>query len=62
MSKFDTRTPTIIQHVVAIKNVIKEMWKIRAERRVAHVSNQKDILRPMIFVMYDPPLDFDVLV
>ena len=44
MSKYDSRTPTMTQRATAIKNATKEVQRVRAERPVADVLNQKNDL------------------
>ena len=62
MSEFDAPTPIITQRVTAIKNAIKEMQKVRAEKKVADALNQKNEPGPIVSVVHDLPLDSHVLV
>ncbi len=62
MSEFDSPTPTITQRATAIKNAMKEVRKVRAERQVADALNQRNGPGPMVSVVHDLPLDSDVLV
>lgn len=54
--------PTITQRATAIKNAIKEVQKVRAERQVVDALNQRNGPGPMVCVVHDLPLDSDVLV
>lgn len=62
MSEFDSPIPTITQRAIAIKNAMKEVQRVRAERQVADALNQRNRPGPMVSVVYDLPLDSDVLV
>ncbi len=42
MSNYDTSTPTMTQPAAAIKNAIEEVQRVRAERQVEDVLNQKN--------------------
>lgn len=41
MSKFDAFIPTITQRSAAIKSAIKKVQKVKAEKQIANVLNQK---------------------
>lgn len=45
ISKFDSLIPIITQHIIAIKNAIKKVQKIEAEKQVTNALNQKIDLR-----------------
>ena len=62
MSEFDAPTSTITQRATAIKNAMKEVQKVRAEKQVADALNQRNGPGPMVSVVHDLPLDSDVLV
>ena len=62
MSEFDAPAPTITQRATAIKNAMKEVQKVRAEKQVADALNQRNGPGPMVSVVHDLPLDSDVLV
>lgn len=62
MLEFDTPTSTIIQHDAAIKNAMKEVQKVRAEKQIIDVLNQRNRPGPMLSIMHDLPLDSNVLV
>ena len=42
ISKYDTSTPIMTQRAVAIKNAMKEVQRLGAERQVTHALNKKD--------------------
>ena len=62
ISKFDSPTPTITQCITAIKNTMKKVQKVRAERQVANALNQKNRFRPMVSIVHDLSLDLDVII
>lgn len=39
ITKFDTSTPTIIQCVAAIKNIMKKVQKVRSEKQMEDALN-----------------------
>lgn len=62
MSEFDSSTPIITQRATAIKNIIKEVQNVRAERQVVDTVNKKNRPGPMVSIMHDLPFDSDVRV
>ena len=62
MSEFNSPTPTITQCATAIKNVMKEVQKVRAGKQVIDTLNQRNGPGPMVSVVHNLPLDSDVLV
>ena len=62
MSKFDSPTPTITQHATIIKNTMKKVQKIRAEKQVADVLNQRNRPEPIVSIIYDLLLDLSVFI
>ena len=62
MSEFDPPTFTITQRTAAIKNLMKEVQKVRAERQVADILNQRNGSGLIVSVVHNLSLDSDVLV
>ena len=62
ISKYDAPTSTITQPAAAIKNAMKEVQRVIAERQVADALNQRNGPEPIISVVHDLPLNSDVLV
>lgn len=62
ISEFNSPIPTITQYATAIKNVIKEVQKVRAKRQVTDSLNQKNKPGPIVSIGYNLPVNSDVLV
>ena len=62
LSKYNAHTPAMTQRAVAIKNAIKEVQRVRAERQVVDALNQWNGPGPIVSVVHDLPINSDVLV
>lgn len=58
--EFDSLTLILIEHVASIKIVMKKVQKVKVEKQVADVLNQKNKPDQMVFVMHNLPLNFDI--
>ena len=62
ISMYNALSPTITSCAAAIKNAMKEVQRVRAERQVADALNQRNGPGPMVSVVPDLPLNLDLLV
>ena len=62
MSEFDSPIPTITQRAAVIKNAMKVVQKVRAEKQVTDALNQRNEPGLMVSIVHNLPLDSDVLV
>ncbi len=61
MSKYDAPIPTMTQRAAVIKNAMKEIQKVNAERQVADALNQRNGPGPIVSVAHNLPFNLDVL-
>ena len=62
MSKIDFLILIITQYIIIIKNTIKKVQKIRAEKQVTNVLNQKNTFRLIVSIVYDLLLNWDIFI
>lgn len=62
ISTFSFLTLIIIQSVIGIKNTIKKVHKIRVEKPVGDILNQKNQFKLRVFFIFNLPLDLDILI
>ncbi len=62
MSTCDSPTPTMTQFAVALKNAMKEVQRVTAERQVPDTLDQSNGPGPIVSVVHDLPLNLELLV
>lgn len=62
ISEFHTPISIITQGVAAMKNIMKEVQKVKGERQVVHSLNKRNALIPMVSVGHDQFLNSAILV